>query len=64
MVRPKKQPGTSRNKPLQVRIFPSELAGFKAAAEAAGLSLSGWARERLRAAARKEMADLGRPEPF
>jgi hypothetical protein len=49
---------------LDMRLLPTEKQGFKAAAELAGLELSGWIRERLRTAARKELAGAGRDVPF
>ncbi|MGC1274023.1 MAG: hypothetical protein WBC44_09975 [Planctomycetaceae bacterium] len=54
MVRPKKAEGESREKLMQIRLRPAEYVAFKEAAEAAGLDLSGWVRERLRDAVRKE----------
>lgn len=46
-----------RTKYLQVRVKPAEKSQFAAAARRLGLSLSAWARERLLAAARKELKD-------
>lgn len=49
---------------LQVRINEAEKAGFDAAAELAGIDLSAWVRERLRATARKELAAADLNVPF
>jgi uncharacterized protein (DUF1778 family) len=49
---------------LDMRIMPTEKQGFKAAAALAGLELSGWIRERLRLAARKELESAGQAVPF
>jgi len=40
---------------MQVRVADAELAVFKRAAESAGLSLSGWIRDRLKQSARREL---------
>ena len=55
MGRPKKKPGTALLDYIEVRCVESEKQAFRAAAEAAGLPLSGWIRERLRRVARKEL---------
>ena len=44
---------------LQVRLRGGEAAAFEAAARWAGLSVSSWARERLRTAVRVELGDRG-----
>jgi hypothetical protein len=49
---------------LDVRLMKPEKVGFQQAAELAGMALSAWVRERLRAAARKELAGAGRNVPF
>lgn len=49
---------------LDIRLASSEKATFKDAAELAGLDLSAWVRERLRAAARKELEEAGLPVAF
>jgi hypothetical protein len=49
---------------LDMRIMPTEKQGFKAAAALAGLELSGWIRERLRLAARRELESAGQAVPF
>jgi uncharacterized protein (DUF1778 family) len=48
-----------KSTPLQIRAEPEEKATFYRAAEVSGLAFSAWARERLRAAARKDLRDAG-----
>src|SRR4051812_12011157 len=55
--RPKKAAGTAKADYIEVRCEETEKQAFRAAAEAVGLPLSGWIRERLRRAARKELAE-------
>ena len=62
--RPHKEDEDLKSKSLLVRLDASEQQAFKDAAEAAGLPLSGWVRERLRRIARRELLDLGRPVAF
>jgi len=47
-----------------MRVEKSEKETFRAAADAAGLPLSGWIRQRLRRDARKELEELELPVPF
>jgi hypothetical protein len=49
---------------LDMRIEAAEKEAFRAASELAGLDMSGWIRERLRAAARKELGAAERPIAF
>ena len=49
---------------LKLRLTPSEKDGFQEAADLAGLALSAWVRERLRAAARRELVEAGKQVPF
>ena len=44
---------------LNMRLRPDHLELFREAAEHAGLSLSGWVRERLLRAAREELGKAG-----
>lgn len=44
---------------LNMRLRPDHLDLFRRAAEHAGLSLSGWVRERLLRAARAELGEAG-----
>jgi uncharacterized protein (DUF1778 family) len=48
-----------KSTPLQIRAEPEEKATFYRAAEVSGLAFSAWARERLRAAARRDLRDAG-----
>lgn len=49
---------------LQLRLTKDEKAAFTSAAENAGLSLSSWARERLRQVAIRELEGAGSDVPF
>ena len=49
---------------LQLRLKPSEKEAFQLAADLAGLPLSAWVRERLRATARRELVEAGKQVPF
>jgi predicted HTH domain antitoxin len=49
---------------LKVRLTLPEKDAFQEAAELAGLSLSAWARERLRRMAIRELEEASRPIPF
>lgn len=57
MARPKKKAAETRGKMLQVRLQGREYETFKGAAAKSGLDLSGWVRERLRQAAKKDLRD-------
>jgi hypothetical protein len=54
------------NKELRiiVRVSAEEKAAFEQAAQIAGISLSAWARQKLRSAAIKELQDVGEKIPF
>lgn len=62
--RPRKKPDAVKADYIEVRCEEAEKQAFKSAAEAAGLPLSGWIRERLRRMARKELQDMGMPVAF
>ena len=62
--RPKKALDAVKADYIEVRCEESEKLAFKAAAEAAGLPLSGWIRERLRRIARKELEGMDMPVAF
>jgi len=62
--RPKIKPAKAKVELLQVRLETKEKKGFGEAADIAGLALSSWVRERLRAVARKELEESGRAVPF
>lgn len=64
MGRPRKSPESRKADYIEVRCEELEKRAFRAAAEAAGLPLSGWVRERLRRAARRELEELEMPVAF
>lgn len=49
---------------ILIRLSASEKAGFREAAEIAGIGLSTWIRERLRRAAVRELEEAGQVAPF
>ena len=49
---------------LQIRLTDKEKQGFQAAADLAGIPLSGWVRERLRLAAIRDLEGAGQRIPF
>jgi uncharacterized protein (DUF1778 family) len=57
--RPKKDPNRAKGEYLDIRLEAAEKQAFRDAAELAGLDLSAWVRERLRATARKELEGAG-----
>ena len=48
---------------LQMRLLPSEIAAFRAASEALGLSVSAWARSRLLHATQIQTVQFERERP-
>jgi uncharacterized protein (DUF1778 family) len=62
--RPKKKPESVKTEYIELRCEPGEKDSFRDAADAAGMPMSGWIRDRLRRAARKELEDLERPVAF
>ena len=54
----------AKSRVMMVRIEDTEKEGFEKAAGLAGLSLSAWARERLRRAAVRELEEASLPIPF
>jgi len=62
--RPPKTKDASKTRYLQVRVTNPEKAAFDAAADLAGLDMSAWVRERLRAVARQELEGYGKPVSF
>ena len=62
--RPPKAAGKTKGFRLDMRLEEAEKEAFREAAELAGLDMSGWIRERLRAVAWKELERAGRPVPF
>lgn len=53
-----------KSESMEIRVRPEEKEAFKRAAELAGISLSSWARERLRLAAIRELEGSGLQVPF
>jgi uncharacterized protein (DUF1778 family) len=49
---------------MELRLDASEKETFVQAAKVAGMSLSGWVRDRLRRASRKELEDMDMPVAF
>lgn len=49
---------------LKVRVSAAEREAFQNAADIAGITVSAWARERLRRAAVRDLQDASRPVPF
>jgi uncharacterized protein (DUF1778 family) len=49
---------------MELRLDVAEKEAFVRAAEVAGMSLSGWVRDRLRRASRKELEDMELPVAF
>ncbi len=49
---------------LQIRLDQDEKAAFEKVADLAGITLSAWARERLRSSAIRELENAGLKVPF
>jgi uncharacterized protein (DUF1778 family) len=49
---------------LQIRLQPEEKEAFEDAARISGIALSAWVRERLRAAAIRELEGSGKTAAF
>jgi uncharacterized protein (DUF1778 family) len=49
---------------MELRLDAAEKEAFVQAAKVAGMSLSGWVRDRLRRASRKELEDMSMPVAF
>jgi hypothetical protein len=62
--RPPKEAALLKAGYLDIRIGDAEKQAFRDAANLAGLDLSAWVRERLRAIARQELEAAGLPVPF
>ena len=58
--RPKKPPDERLNERLDVRAATNEKADFEQAADIAEMKLSDWIRDRLKAAAKRELRKAGR----
>jgi hypothetical protein len=53
MARPRKEPGTARDKLMQIRVKAQEYESFREAADLSGLDLSAWVRQQLLLASRR-----------
>lgn len=62
--RPRKAATKLRIEPLVVRLQTDEKQAFNEAADAAGMQLSPWVRDRLRSAAKKELEAIGKQPAF
>jgi hypothetical protein len=62
--RPKKPADAVKTDYLEIRCEEAEKIAFRAAAELAGLPLSGWIRTRLRQVAKKELENVNMPVAF
>jgi hypothetical protein len=62
--RPKKSSDALQTQSLDVRVTDGEKQAFKDAAELAGMPVSVWVRDRLRAVSRKELDNAGQPVAF
>lgn len=49
---------------ILIKLSETEKKGFKRAAEISGIGFSAWARQHLRAAAIKELQEIGEKVPF
>ena len=49
---------------LKIRVSAAEKEAFQSAATIAGISVSAWARERLRRSAVRDLQEASRPIPF
>ena len=49
---------------MELRLDAAEKEAFVQAAKGSGMSLSGWVRDRLRRASRKELEDMEMPVAF
>lgn len=62
--RPKKSSDDLQNEYLDVRLMTAEKEAFKKAAELAGMPMSMWVRDRLRAVSRRELEAADIPVAF
>lgn len=53
-----------KSETVLLRLDTAEKMAFANAADLAGVSVSAWMRERLRSAARTELAEASQPVPF
>lgn len=62
--RPKKQLDAVKTEYIEIRCETGEKQSFRDAADAQGMAMSAWIRDRLRRSARKELEDLDKPVAF
>jgi hypothetical protein len=60
----KRNDADAKSMQVLIRMQPSEKESFSQCAALSGISLSSWVRERLRAAAIRELETVGRSAPF
>jgi uncharacterized protein (DUF1778 family) len=58
------KPEKGKTEYIELRCDAAEKESFAKAAEVAGMSLSGWIRDRLRRVSRKELEDMEMPVAF
>ena len=61
---PRKAPEAVKTEYIEIRCEEGEKRSFRDAADAAGMPMSAWIRDRLRRVARKELEDLELPVAF
>lgn len=61
---PRKPAAAVKTEYIELRVEQGEKQSFRDAADAAGMPMSGWIRDRLRRSARKELEDLEMPVAF
>jgi uncharacterized protein (DUF1778 family) len=64
MKRKKQTANAIKQEYMELRLDAAEKEAFRDAAQAAGMSLSAWVRQRLRRAAQKELEDMKLPVAF
>jgi hypothetical protein len=62
--RPKLPAGTKKGAYMEMWLHEAEKEAFVKAADAAGMTLSAWVRDRLRRASRKELENMEMPVAF
>ena len=62
--RPRKSSEEAKSKSVLLRLDSAEKQGFQDAADAAGIPLAVWMRERLRRVAIRELEEVGLPIIF
>jgi hypothetical protein len=62
--RPKLPAGSKKGAYMEMWLHEAEKEAFVSAADAAGMSLSAWVRDRLRRASRKELEEFDLPVAF